>query len=223
MEQRESVEGKKFSATRIRTRRLLIETAIRMFDGGAFPSITEVAQEARLSRATAYRYFPSQSALVSAVVTETLSPMKSWRATRTDPGERIDELLSFAFPRLLEHEGTLRAALHLSLTQWAQSRSAENSDKERLVRGNRKALLQHVMEPLHQELPKEIVERVIKSLSLVYGSEIFLVMKDIWGCDDRQLQDIGKWIAKAIIRQGYEDAEAVRASASTDARTAVTR
>lgn len=206
MEQRDSAGVVKLTATRARTRRLLIETAMRLFDSGAFPSITEVAQEAQLSRATAYRYFPTQSALVSAIVTETLSPIKSWRPSREEASDRIEELLTFAFPRMLEHEGTLRAALHLSLTQWAQSRANDKPDKEKLVRGNRKALLQHVLEPLNGELPPEIVERVIKSLSLVYGSEIFLVMKDIWGCDNDQLQDIGKWIAKAIMRQAREDA-----------------
>jgi len=212
VEQRDPAGVKSLTATRARTRRLLIETAMRMFDNGAFPSITEVAQEAQLSRATAYRYFPTQSALVSAIVTETLSPMKSWRPTRTEASERIDELLTFAFPRMLQHEGTLRAALHLSLTQWAQSQSFSKPGKEKLVRGNRKALLAHVVEPLNDELPPEMVERVIQALSLVYGSEIFLVMKDIWGCDDKQLEDIGKWIAKAIVRQAREESGTLAAS-----------
>lgn len=206
MEQRDSAGVTTLTATRARTRRLLIETAMKMFDSGAFPSITEVAHEAQRSRATAYRYFPTQSALVSAIVTETLSPIKSWRPTREEVGERIDELLTFAFPRMLAHEGTLRAALHLSLTQWAQSQATDKPEKEKLVRGNRKALLQHVVEPLNAELPPEMVQRVVQSLSLVYGSEIFLVMKDIWGCDNAQLEDIGKWIAKAIVRQAREEA-----------------
>ncbi len=213
MEQRDSAGVMTLTATRARTRRLLIETAMKMFDSGAFPSITEVAAEAQLSRATAYRYFPTQSALVSAIVTETLSPIKNWRPSRKEASERIDELLTFAFPRMLEHEGTLRAALHLSLTQWAQSQSStEKLEKDRLVRGNRKALLQHVVEPLNSELPPAMVERVIQSLSLVYGSEIFLVMKDIWGCNNDQLQDIGKWIARAIVRQAREDSKALEAS-----------
>ncbi len=211
MEQRDSAGVMTLTATRARTRRLLIETAMKMFDSGAFPSITEVAQEAQLSRATAYRYFPTQSALVSAIVTETLSPIKNWRPTKQDTGDRIDEMLGFAFPRMLEHEGTLRAALHLSLTQWAQSRSSERPEKEKLIRGNRKAMLQHVVEPLNQEMSPKMVERVIQSLSLVYGSEIFLVMKDIWGCDNVQLEDIGKWIAKAIVRQAREDEKALTA------------
>ncbi|QHM72369.1 hypothetical protein C7M51_02680 [Mixta intestinalis] len=199
------------TSTRARTRRLLIETAMKMFDSGSFPSITEVAQAAQLSRATAYRYFPTQSALVSAIVTETLSPMKNFQPTRHDVGDRIDELLAFAFPRMLQHEGSLRAALHLSLTQWAQSRSDHLPViKEKLTRGNRKQTLQRVVDPLRAELPPALLQKVMYALSLVYGSEIFMVMKDIWGCDDDTLQDVARWVAKAIVRQAREDARAGR-------------
>ena len=210
MEQRDSAGMLGLTSTRARTRRLLIETAMRLFDSGAFPSITEVAHEAQLSRATAYRYFPTQSALVSAIVSETLGPIKNWQPTRLDATGRIDELFSFAFPRMLQHEGTLRAALHLSLTQWAQEQATDAFPiKEKLVRGNRKAILAQVVKPLNDELPPELMDRVIRSLSLVYGSEIFLVMKDIWGCHNDELEDIGKWIAKAIVRQAREDAQVV--------------
>ncbi len=208
MEQRDSAGMSGLTSTRARTRRLLIETAIRLFDSGAFPSITEVAHEAQLSRATAYRYFPTQSALVSAIVSETLSPIKHWQPSKEEATDRINELLSFAFPQMLRHEGTLRAALHLSLTQWAQSQATDAIPvKERLVRGNRKAMLAQVLKPLNDELPPALMDRVIRSLSLVYGSEIFLVMKDIWGCHNDELEDIGKWIAGAIVRQAREDAQ----------------
>lgn len=56
--------------TRARTRKLLLASAMVLFDAGAFPSITELAQHAQVSRATAYRYFPTQSALITAVVAE---------------------------------------------------------------------------------------------------------------------------------------------------------
>lgn len=210
MKQRDSAEMTTLTATRARTRSLLIDTAMNMFDSGAFPSITEVAQEAQLSRATAYRYFPTQSALVSAIVTKILSPISNWRPAKTDVGERIDELLAFALPGMLEHEGTLRAALYLSLTQWAQSRNSCRQETENLAREERKLLLQQVVEPLNQQMSAKRVERVIQSLSLVYGPEIFLVMKDIWGCSNHQLEDIAKWIAKAIVHQAHEDEQALR-------------
>jgi len=205
--ERDPQQGTSLTSTRARTRRLLIDTAMALFDGGAFPSVTEVAHAAQLSRATAYRYFPTQSALVSAIVTETLSPMRQWQPTEKESGDRMEELIAFAFPKMLQHEGTLRAALHLSLTQWAQAQAPDALPvKEKLVRGNRKQLLQKVVEPLEKELPPALLNKVIYSLSLIYGSEIFLVMKDIWGCNDSELTEVAQWMAKAVINQARLEA-----------------
>lgn len=189
-----------------RTRRLLIDTAMSMYEQGAFPSITDVANAAQLSRATAYRYFPTQSALVSAMVDESLGPILAWQPTQPDARQRIAELLSFAYPRMLQHEGVLRAALHLSLQQWAADRSNPNSE-EKLVRGNRKRLLKLAVEPLEGKLSPEALQRVIYSFSLIYGSEVFMVLKDIWHLDDAGIQDVTQWMGKAILLQAETDAK----------------
>ncbi len=178
---------------RARTRRLLIDTAMSMYERGAFPSITEVASAAQLSRATAYRYFPTQSALVSAMVDESLGPILAWQPTQPDARQRIAELLSFAYPRMLQHEGVLRAALHLSLQQWADARNSDSnnsSNEEKLIRGNRKRLLKLAVEPLEETLAPEALQRVIHAFSLIYGSEVFMVLKDIWHLDEAGIQDV---------------------------------
>ncbi|EKN6002663.1 TetR/AcrR family transcriptional regulator [Yersinia enterocolitica] len=190
---------------RARTRRLLIDTAMSMYEQGAFPSITEVANAAQLSRATAYRYFPTQSALVSAMVDESLGPILAWQPTQSDARQRIAELLSFAYPRMLQHEGVLRAALHLSLQQWADNRSNPNNE-EKLIRGNRKRLLKLAVEPLEGKLTPEALQRVIHAFSLIYGSEVFMVLKDIWHLDDAGIQDVTQWMGKAILLQAETDA-----------------
>ncbi|WP_404704908.1 TetR/AcrR family transcriptional regulator [Yersinia vastinensis] len=190
---------------RARTRRLLIDTEMSMYEQGAFPSITEVANAAQLSRATAYRYFPTQSALVSAMVDESLGPILSWKPTQPDARQRIAELLSFAYPRMLQHEGVLRAALHLSLQQWADNRNHPN-DEEKLVRGNRKRLLKLAVEPLEGKLAPEALQRVIHAFSLIYGSEVFMVLKDIWHLDEAGIQDVTQWMGKAILLQAETDA-----------------
>ena len=192
--------------TRARTRKLLLASAMELFDGGVFPSITELAQHAQVSRATAYRYFPTQSALISAVVAESLGPILEWQPTDDDAGMRIQQLLSFAYPQMEQHEGALRAALLLSLQQWAEARSSIINPGEKFVRGNRKRLLNLAVEPLRDKLPSEALQRVIHSFSLIYGSEVFLVLKDIWVLDLDGIQDITQWMAKAIIRQAEEDA-----------------
>ncbi|PWC21141.1 TetR family transcriptional regulator [Brenneria roseae subsp. roseae] len=196
----------KLTSTRARTRRLLVDTAINMFDQGIFPSITDVANAAQLSRATAYRYFPTQSALVSAVVGESLGPVLSWHPTQPDARQRVEELLHFAYPRMLQHEGALRAALQLSLQQWANRRS-NRVTTEKLERGNRKRLLKIAVEPLTGKISADAQQRVIHALSLIYGSEVFLVLKDIWDLDENGIQDVTQWVAKAILRQAEEDAE----------------
>ncbi|CAI1190518.1 TetR/AcrR family transcriptional regulator [Serratia entomophila] len=192
--------------TRARTRKLLLASAMELFDGGAFPLITELAQHAQVSRATAYRYFPTQSALITAVVAESLGPILEWRPKDDNAQARILQLLSFAYPQMEQHEGALRAALQLSLQQWAEARSSANKPSERLVRGNRKRLLMLAAEPLQDKLPPDALQRVIHSFSLIYGSEVFLVLKDIWGLELDGIQDVTQWMAKAIIRQAEEDA-----------------
>src|SRR5437763_13625159 len=47
-----------------RTRRALIDAADALFAEGRVPTVGEVAERADVSRATAYRYFPTQEALL---------------------------------------------------------------------------------------------------------------------------------------------------------------
>ncbi|WP_374444552.1 TetR/AcrR family transcriptional regulator [Providencia sp.] len=195
-----------YKGTRKRTYVLLVTTALELFEKGAMPSVSELALEAGVSRATAYRYFPTQSDLITATVNESLGPILTWRPQSEKTEERIDELLTFAFPRMFEHEGALRAALQASLQQWAQGRSAPKEVKSKqFERGNRKDILAMVTTPMKSEYPQEIVDKVIKAFSVIYGSEIFLVLKDIWKMDNQQVIELAQWMAKAIMNQAISD------------------
>jgi len=174
-----------------------------LYDDGKFPSVTELAAHAQVSRATAYRYFPTQSALIAAVVVESLGPILEWQPQDDDALKRIQQLLAFAYPQMEQHEGALRAALQLSLQQWANA-----TPGEKFVRGNRKRLLKMAVEPLDGKLSPDSLQRVIHAFSLIYGSEVFLVLKDIWGLDLAAIQDVTQWMAKAILRQANEDEKA---------------
>src|SRR4051794_2717027 len=60
---------------RASTFKLLLDTAMALIqEEGHVPSIAEVAERSNVSRATAYRYFPSRSALVASVVDHSLGP-----------------------------------------------------------------------------------------------------------------------------------------------------
>jgi hypothetical protein len=66
---------------------------------------------------------PTQSDLIAAAVGASLETIREWKPKSDDKvGERIAELFDFAFPEMFRHEGALRAALLVSLQQWALER-----------------------------------------------------------------------------------------------------
>lgn len=90
---------------------------------GVTPSASEVARRAGVSRATAHRYFRSRSKVVSAVVEDSLGPVRIFGSTIPDGRERIRELFAQTFPCFKEHEPQLRAALLLSLEHATRERT----------------------------------------------------------------------------------------------------
>ncbi|AOK49640.1 TetR family transcriptional regulator [Burkholderia sp. MSMB617WGS] len=189
------------SETRAQTRELLLQTALSMLEQGWFPSITELANASGVSRATAYRYFPSQAALVSTVVDESLGPVLQWRPTSTSVEARVNELLDFAYPRMEQHEGALRAALQVALHQWANERARRAQDEPKYRRGNRRRLLTLAVEPMVQAgVDPAAAARLAQALSLLYGTEAMVVLKDIWGLDFQQFMTVVKWMSAALVR-----------------------
>lgn len=177
----------------------MLETAIALMQRGETPSVSAVAEAAEVSRATAYRYFPSQAALVQAVVDEGLGPILSWRSDSTDARERVDDLLTMSMPRIYEFEATFKAALKLTLEQWAQRQAGTLGEEPPFKRGHRVDMLQSAIAPLRGQLSDEQFQRLAQALSLVYGLEVLIVLKDLWGLDFDATRGVATWAAQALI------------------------
>ena len=194
---------------RARTRKLMLQAAMGLMQSGITPSVTEVAEAAEVSRATAYRYFPSQAALVHAVVDEALGPILEWKSGDPDPRARIADLIATALPRIDEFEATFRAALKLSLDQWAQRQAGTLGSEPRFTRGHRVDLLRDVTAPLEGKLAPASRDRLAQALSLVFGVEVLVVLKDIWGLSASQAQQVAAWAGSALVdaalREGSPD------------------
>lgn len=195
---------------RARTRKLMLETAISLMQKGQTPSVTDVAEAAGVSRATAYRYFSSQAALVTAVVDEGLGPILRWQSSLQDPGKRVEDLLVVSLPRIFEFEATFKAALKLTLEQWAKSQAGTLGREPPFKRGHRVELLQRAIAPLSGQLPPESFARLAQALSLTYGLEVLIVLKDLWGLDFDELQDVVVWAAKALVGTALAEAAAAQ-------------
>jgi AcrR family transcriptional regulator len=183
-----------------RTRALMVATASAMLRQGQSPSVSDVAEAAGVSRSTAYRYFPTQGDMVRAVVGEGLGPVLDWSPDKGDAATRLASLFVTAFPRLMEHEATFRATLRQSLQD-----SAAGSDAG-FGRGHRRDVLDRAIGGLAAELGPRRTRRLTQALSLTFGIEAIIVLKDIWGLDDRAAGEVALWAAQAMLQSARAEA-----------------
>jgi hypothetical protein len=91
----------------------------------------------------------------------------------------------------LEHEGLERAGL---------------LEEEVFRRGHRRDILRRTSAPLAEQLGAQGYDRRLKALSLIYGIEIYVVLKDIWGATDREVEALARWMLEAIVTAALRDA-----------------
>ncbi|MDB5945575.1 MAG: TetR family transcriptional regulator [Ramlibacter sp.] len=192
---------------RASTFKLLVDTAMELIQQiGHIPSVAEVAVRSNVSRATAYRYFPSRSALITTVIDASLGPVRQLAQDSKGGRERVRELFMSTFPRFKEFEPQLRAAAQLALEQWALER-AGLLEEEPYRRGHRIRILEHAIAPLAPGLPAAVRNRLHRALSVIYGIEAYVILRDIWGEGDRELERTVLWMADALIDAALRDAD----------------
>jgi AcrR family transcriptional regulator len=190
---------------RASTFKLLLDTAMAAIQqDGHIPSIPEIAVRSNVSRATAYRYFPSRSALITSVVDASLGPVRTLAPDDRSGRERVHELFKKTFPRFKEFEPQLRAAAQLALEQWALER-AGLMQEEPYRRGHRIGILQHALAPLKDALTPAARERLHRALSVVYGIESYTILRDMWDLGDREMEKTVLWMADALIDASLRD------------------
>lgn len=176
----------------------LLNEAVNLVRRGRIPSVAEVAQSAGVSRATAYRYFPSRSKLVSAVIAEALGPVRRAVPQQGGPKERLHELLDRTYSRFKAYEPHLRAGLQLALEHQSLEK-AGLLEEEPFRRGQRMKILDTTIEPLKKKLPKTQYDRLLKALAVVYGIEPMVILKDICGASDRETEAVVRWMMDALV------------------------
>lgn len=187
---------------------MLLDTAMGLMQSGRIPSVSDVAEAANVSRATAYRYFPTQAAMIQDTVDEALGPILAWNSESDDPEARVSELLAFAYPRIDAFEATHRATLLLSLDQWTKRTAGTLGEEAEIKRGHRRELLADAMAPLRRRLGRAAFDRLTQALSLIFGTEAFVVLKDIWRLDGESARRVANWAALALVRTAVAEAEA---------------
>jgi AcrR family transcriptional regulator len=171
--------------------------------------VTEVADAALVSKATAYRYFPTQEALLVELPLDEDAPTVGslfGDGAPADAEERAALVQNALYDLAREHETEFRVFLRASLTR---SLRDGNGGGDPLRGARRDALLAEALAPLADELPLEEVERLRTAVAMLVGVESMIVLRDVLHLDHDDARQVGEWAVRQLVRaarHGMDDA-----------------
>jgi AcrR family transcriptional regulator len=182
-----------------RTRRALLAAADEIFAEDRVPTVAEVAERADVARATAYRYFPTQEALLLGASflgdSEPLRSIPGLVDEIADPGTRLAEAVRRGAAWTLGRETRLRAVLRMSLDPALDARRP----------ARRRAYITQLLAPERDELSPEAYERLAGSLTLLFGIDPIVSIRDNSDIDPDRIPDILAWAARAIVDAALDE------------------
>lgn len=181
---------------KVRTRDELVSAARGLIGrGNSAPTVEEAAAAAAVSRTTAYRYFPNQTALLVAAHPETELSSLLPPGIGDDPEERLLAAVD-AFTRLiLETEQQQRTMLRLSLEPDAGSRELP------LRKGRAIAWFEDALSPLVPRLSETGVHRLAVAVRSTVGIESLVWLTDVAGLSREEASVLMRGSARALLAQ----------------------
>jgi AcrR family transcriptional regulator len=183
---------------RLRTRKDLLEAAARLVRQRRHPTLEEVAAEALVSRATAYRHFASIEALLLEASLDIAFPEPEalfGNAAGDDPVRRVQQAEAAVADMVASNETALRMMLIQSL-QYSLRGGGEGPP----ARQNRRTpLIEAALAPARRRFGEASYDRLVKSLALVIGTEAMLVFKDVLGLGDEEAGAVKAWVIRALV------------------------
>jgi AcrR family transcriptional regulator len=167
---------------------------------GRKPTLEEVAQEALVSRATAYRYFPGIEALLieASLDVSFPDPEELFRAFDSpDPEARLEHADSAVADMLRTNETALRMMLVHSLQQTLDGGVASRQNR-------RTSLIDAALEPVGTTMDPGVLDRLKAALGLVIGTESMIVFKDVLQMEEEQAREVRLWMIRALLREALE-------------------
>jgi AcrR family transcriptional regulator len=184
---------------RRRTRKDLLQAAARLMKQGGTPSLEAIAEEAMVSRATAYRYFPSADALLVEASLDIAFPEIDAVLGDDAPGDpvaRLDLVESAIDAMITANEPGLRRMLIHTLERKLRA----DGEAETPARQNRRTpLIDAALEPARKEFKPAALANLRRALALVIGTESMVVFKDVLQVDDAEARRVKRWAIRALV------------------------
>ncbi|MBI4933341.1 MAG: TetR family transcriptional regulator [Actinobacteria bacterium] len=183
-----------------RTRDALIAAARDIVATGATPTVEEAAEAASISRTTAYRYFPSQRALLVAAHPETYTTSLLPDDAPDDAPTRLDLVIDAFTRSTIENEAQQRTMLRLSL-------EADQVERAQLPLRQGRAItwIEEALAPLHTEMSETERHRLALTIRSATGIEALVWLTDVAGLSRDDATDLMRWSARALLQSALAE------------------
>lgn len=185
---------------RSRTRKDLLQAAARLGKQGLTPTIEEIANEALVSRATAYRYFPSIDALLAEAALDVAIPDPEvvFADTATDdPVARLECVDTLLHDLVLANEPAMRMMLVHSLQRALRT---DNTGGIPLRQNRRTPLIDAALAPARREFKPAALKTLAQALALIMGTEGMVVFKDVLQLNEADARKVKRWAIRALVQ-----------------------
>ncbi|HEY3545420.1 MAG TPA: TetR family transcriptional regulator [Propionicimonas sp.] len=185
-----------------RTRDALVAAARALVtQGGAAPTVEAAAEAAAVSRTTAYRYFPTQGALLVAAHPETTVSTLVPDDAGDDPEARLLGAVDAFIEIVVGTEHQQRTMLRLSLDPETSRASLP------LRQGRAIAWFEEALAPLRPRLSDSDIHRLALSVRSAVGIESLVWLTDVAGLTCEEAAERMRWSARALLRQAVAERE----------------
>ena len=183
-----------------RTRAALLSATRELLAQGRNASVEEAAEAAGVSRATAYRYFPNQRALLVAAHPEIEATALLGEDPPADPHERLDRTIGELIRLTTDTEPELRTMLRLSL---------EPGPKDELLLRQGRAIgwIGEALAPLRGQLSPSTLRRLVLAIRSACGIEALVWLTDVAGLSRQEGGELMRWSALALLRTALAESD----------------
>jgi AcrR family transcriptional regulator len=179
-------------AQKLRTRAALLEATRALVARGEAVTVAAAAKAAKISKATAYRYFSDPAVLVAeAGLDVEVQPYQTVVRDQPDPRGRLRAITLYFFDLAMANEAGFRAYLGGWLTAWG-SGTARPTRGARRVAMYRRALEDTALGPAERDA-------LVRALTPATGSEAMIGLLDIAGASRDEARQTVAEIAEAVL------------------------
>jgi AcrR family transcriptional regulator len=177
-----------------RTRQDLLQAASRLMAQGQLPKVADVAKEALVSRATAYRFFSSDEALIAEAAIDVRTPTATQLFegdTSLDPEERLLKANAVMHDVVWKNQKQMRFIVARLLDQ-------RNGSREMPRQNRRTDFIHTALAPARDRFDAATYRKLCAAVALVIGAESMFVFHDVLQIEEAEAQKVENWVVRVL-------------------------